>query len=236
MTETVWLRARAPFAAYRWLQAGVYRGSAPTMTPTAAWGLVLNVAAIETRGALDGPVTPIRAEAPTLELAVGELAPAETSTLYQQLHSYPVGSSGKELAARVHGQKYWIAPVKREVLIGLDCIIGVRGPYDVLDRVRLGATGELDAHRYGIPFAGDNSFFFERLELVEPGADARWYTPVTSAGPAPGSARLTVSIDRIDSSRSVSRLFMPSAPAALPPDEAWQRVGPPAETSGRTKS
>ncbi|HWN68765.1 MAG TPA: CRISPR-associated protein Cas5, partial [Haliangium sp.] len=47
--NTLWLRLRAPFAAYRWLQAGVYRATSPIIPPSAAWGLLLNLAHIETR-------------------------------------------------------------------------------------------------------------------------------------------------------------------------------------------
>ena len=70
-TATVVLRLDAPFSAWRWLQAGVYRGTFPVIPPSAAWGLVLNLAGIDTRGSLAEVVTPIRADAPTLEIAVG---------------------------------------------------------------------------------------------------------------------------------------------------------------------
>lgn len=235
MTETLWVRVRAPFAAFRWLQAGVYRASSPTFTPTAAWGLMLNLGAIESRGPLDTAVTGTRDDAPPLCIAVGDLVSAEVATVYQQLHGYPVGNSGKELQALAHGQKYWIAPAKREVLVGLDCIIGARGDASVLERIRRGLRGDLQGERYGIPFAGDNSFFFERLDLVEPVLPARWYTPVVDAGPAPRSARLTVSIDRQDSSRTVTRLFAPGEPMVTPPDAAWQWVprSPANLTTGR---
>src|SRR5438132_1289702 len=52
-TRTLFLRLDAPFSAFRWLQAGVYRGTFPVMPPSAAWGFALNLAGIETRGRLD---------------------------------------------------------------------------------------------------------------------------------------------------------------------------------------
>ena len=58
--RTLFLLLDAPFAAFRWLQAGVYRGTFPVIPPSAGWGLALNLAGIETRGALDEVVTPIR--------------------------------------------------------------------------------------------------------------------------------------------------------------------------------
>ena len=91
-TQTLFLQLDAPFAAFRWLQAGVYRGTSPVIPPSAAWGLALNLAAIETRGGLDEPVTPIRPDAPHLDIAVGIVRSGQRSTLYQQLHSYPVGA------------------------------------------------------------------------------------------------------------------------------------------------
>src|SRR5690606_31673513 len=68
---TLWLRLRAPFAAFRWMQAGVYRATSPVIPPSAAWGLVLNLAGVETRGEDDGTTTQIRADAPPLCLAIG---------------------------------------------------------------------------------------------------------------------------------------------------------------------
>ena len=113
--RTLFLRIEAPFAAFRWLQAGVYRGTFPVIPPSAAWGLALNLAGIETRGPLNEPVTSIRPDAPHLWIAVGVLRAGQRSTLYQQLHTYPVGSAGKELKPRTRGAKYWIAPgIRRE--------------------------------------------------------------------------------------------------------------------------
>ena len=51
---TLWLRVQAPFAAFRWLQAGVHRATSPVIPPSTAWGLLLNLAHVETRAAEDG--------------------------------------------------------------------------------------------------------------------------------------------------------------------------------------
>ncbi|MBL9004086.1 MAG: hypothetical protein JNJ46_07565 [Myxococcales bacterium] len=59
-----------------------------------------------------------------LRLAMGQVHDSSVSTLYQPLHSDPVGSSGWVLQPRTHGAKYRIAPVRREVLVGLDAFIG----------------------------------------------------------------------------------------------------------------
>ena len=149
--SVLWLRLRAPFAAFRWLQAGVYRATSPVIPPSAAWGLVLNLAHIDTRMTTGkevekSGVTGIRPDEPPLRLAVGSCAEPGKAVLYQQLHSYPVGNSGKELAPRTHGAKYWIAPVRREILVGLDCLLGVQAKdAGLLERVALGLAGQLAA-------------------------------------------------------------------------------------------
>jgi CRISPR-associated protein Cas5t len=221
--ERFWLHVRAPFAAYRAMQAGVYRTTLPVVPHSAAYGLVMNLAAIETRDPTPAPTTLMRGDVPRIRLAVGACGAAEVSTLYQQLHGYPVGSSGKELKARTHGAKYWIAPVRRELLVGLDMVIGVDADADLRERVRRGLAGDLPGERYGLPFAGDNNLLFDRIDLLDTAPAARWYARL-SADDAPrrGSCRLTVGIDRADSSRTTSVLCAPTAESTTePPESAW---------------
>jgi CRISPR-associated protein Cas5t len=222
--KTLWLRVRAPFAAFRGFQAGVYRATSPIMPPSAAYGLVLNLAGIEMRAPTSGQTTLIRDDVPKLRIALGVVSPAERGSLYQQLHSYPVGNSGKELAARTHGAKYWIVPVRRELLIGFDGMIGVQSADDYLfNRIERGLRGEFDEARYGLPFAGDNNFLFDRIDIVEPPAMTHWYTRIQPGErPRKGSCRLTVGIDRADNSKTSSYLFAPiEAQSTFPPESAW---------------
>lgn len=223
---TLYLRLDAPFAAFRWLQAGVYRGSFPVMPPSAAWGFALNLAAIETRGPLHEAVTQVRADAPHLDVAVGILRAGDRSSLYQQLHGYPVGSSGKDLQARAHGQKYWIVPARREVLVGLHWVVGLRGAAEILARIPQGLAGTLDTDRYGLPFAGDNQFLFNRIDVVDAPADARWFVPLQAGETPMDSTRLTTVIDRRDASRTKAPLFAPTTEPCACPDAAWIDVGP----------
>ncbi len=219
-----WLRIKAPFAAFRYFQAGVFRSSSPTIPHSAAWGLVLNLAGIEVRTNLDKTITEIDPNAPKLSLAIGTIQQAEKATLYQQLHSYPVGASGKEFAERTKGAKYWIAPVKREVLVGLDVMLGIKtDDPSLLERVKHGLRGELPIERYGLPFAGDNNLLFDQLDILETPLPANWYVPVEAeSSPRVGSCRLSVKIDRFDSSKSVSLLFAPeSNQTEEPPAGAW---------------
>lgn len=223
---TIFLRLDAPVSAWRWLQAGVYRGTFPVIPPSAAWGLVLNLAGIETRGSLAEVVTPIRDDAPGLEIAVGVERPGQRSVLYQQLHSYPVGNSGGELRERAKGSKFWIAPARREVLIGLVATVGARGPRDLIGRVVEGLAGTLESPRYGLPFAGDNQFLFSRIDPSTASPIARWYMPVVDLTSARESTRLTTNIDRGDASRTDAPLFEPSREPETCPDAAWSRIGP----------
>lgn len=218
----LYLHIQAPFAAFRGMQAGVYRSSMPIIPPSAAFGLLLNLAGIEMRGE-DVGTTLIRDDLPRLQLAVGALEQPQVSTLYQQLHSYPVGNSGKELKERTFGAKYWIAPVRREILINLDAVIAVESDdVSLLQKVRRGIKGESDGPRYGLPFAGDNNFLFDRIEAVDSPPPVRWYSRFAEDSPRRGSVRLTVGIDRQDSSRTTSALLAPEEELSPePPEAAW---------------
>jgi CRISPR-associated protein Cas5t len=222
----LFLRVQAPFAAFRWMQAGVYRATSPVIPPSAAWGLVLNLAGVETRAPGPGVTTLVRADAPALRLAVGSMSgpEPEVATLYQQLHGYPVGNSSKALADGAHGAKYHIAPARRELLVGLDAVIGVETPDgELLRRVRAGLAGELTDRRYGVLFAGDNNLMVDRVTVSDEAPEAWWYARVEPGmSPRRGSCRLTVGIDRDDSSRTTSAVYAPlEARCSDPPEGAW---------------
>jgi CRISPR-associated protein Cas5t len=220
----LYLRVRAPFAAFRPLQAGAYRGTLPVIPPTAAHGLVLNLAGVESRDLSDPVTTRVRADVPPLRIAVANLAEPAVATLYQQLHGYPVGSSGKEHAARAHGAKYWIAPVRRELLVGLDVALAVESPdAELLARVMDGLSGKGAPSRYGLPFAGDNNFLVDRLEVLAKPPEARWYERLAEDEPPRSeSCRLPVAIDRRNSSRTRLAIYAPSVrPHAPPSAAAW---------------
>jgi CRISPR-associated protein Cas5t len=235
------LYVEAPFAACRTFTAGWYRPTATFLTPSAAYGLVLNVACIETRlreeeDGHDGktPASITRSELPAVRLAIG--APADNNpyprvqSVYQQLHNYPVGTSGSERAESARGNKYNITPVRREFLSALRAIVCVDGNDDLEDLVRRGLRGELNADRYGLPFLGDNSFLLDRLEEIDQVPAVHWYRLVTDAGgvPHPRTTRLTVWIDRANLSRTVSNLYAPAEDATIEiPAAAWTEVIPP---------
>jgi CRISPR-associated protein Cas5t len=224
--DCLWLRIRAPFAAFRGFQAGVYRSTSPVMPPSAALGLLLNLAGIEMRDYTAIPNLLIRGDIPCLQLAIATLpnSKSEVCTLYQQLHSYPVGDSGKtDLKPRTQGAKYWITPVRRELLVGLDMILGVQASEQLLERIKKGLKGELDQSRYGLPFAGDNNFLFDRIDILTEVPEVFWYVQMQPDDPPMrGSYRLTVAIDRSDNSQTISFLFAPvETPSSQPPNNAW---------------
>ncbi len=221
-----WLRVRAPFAAFRWLQAGVYRASSPTIPPSAAWGLVLNLAGVETRDTTPSVTTLRRTEVPKLQIAIGEVRAAQFNSLYQQLHGYPVGNSGKELAERAHGSKFWIVPVRREILTDVDIVIGVRDSTTTLaERVASGLRGAIG--RYGLPFLGDNNFLIDRIEMLAEPSDVQWYCRLgdDDSDAVRNTCRLTVDIDRQDSAKTRSELFRRLEDRmSFPPEAAWTWV------------
>lgn len=223
--DYLWLRIRAPFAAFRGFQAGVYRSTSPVMPPSAAFGLVLNLAGIEMRDSRSGVTTLIRDDLPCLQLAIGKIPDSDSDvcTLYQQLHSYPVGASGKNLKALTHGSKFWITPVRRELLVGLDMVLGVKAESNLLERVEQGLKGQLDQPRYGLPFAGDNNFLFDRIDILTGPPPTRWYVQMQPDDPPmPDSYRLTVGIDRADNSKTSSYLYAPTpTPTSEAPKYAW---------------
>jgi CRISPR-associated protein Cas5t len=231
------LYLQAPFAAFRTFTAGWYRPTATFLTPSAAYGLILNIAGIETRlreedPAHNGkiPASLTRVGLPKVRIALG--VPDDISadpypivqTVYQQLHNYPVGTSGEQRAQSAMGNKYNITPVRREFLSGLRALICLAGNSELEERVRLGLNGQLNSHRYGIPFLGDNQFFLDRLEELSGPRPAHWFERLTEASgpPRPRTTRLTIWIDRADLSRTASALYAPlEVPSTAIPEPAW---------------
>jgi CRISPR-associated protein Cas5t len=221
----VYLRLKAPFASFRPFQSGAYRSTTPVPAPSTVYGLLLNLAGIEQRAELTASVTLIRENLPEMAIAIAQVSQPETALLSQQLHQYLVGGADKELSQKTHGAKPWIAPVRREVLVNLDLVVGVRADQGLCDRIRDGINGELDEPRYGLPFAGDNNFLFDLIEPINNPPMARWYCPLQdSARPNRGVCRLTTWIDRADNSKTQTAVFAPSDFVLSPPESAWVQL------------
>jgi CRISPR-associated protein Cas5t len=147
--------------------------------------------------------------------------------MFQQLHNYPVGNSGKEHKAAAKGSKYNITPARRAFLSGIHAYIAVRGDEALEEQIIKGLNGESE-RTYGLPFIGDNSFLPDRLETVTQPKPARWYEVVDEAdeeGVREDITRLTIIIDRIKMENTCTSLFAPQqTPSAEIPERAWVRV------------
>lgn len=238
------LRVKAPFAAFRVFTAGAYRPTAPFITPSAAYGLALNVAGIETRFD-DGrtPMTLTRLGLPRVQIALGAISFPEVQSVYQQLHNYPVGTTGQEHADACKGAKYNIQPVRREFLSGLDAYICLRENAALEEQVR-GALREGGRwcpgrnYRYGIPFLGDNNFMIDILKEEPLPGRAHWYRRLAKedSGLSDRQCRLTVWINRSDMSQTQAFLYAPLKDAVSEiPESAWTLLDPPTEAQA-TKS
>ncbi len=240
------LYVQAPFAAFRTFTAGWYRPTAAFVTPSAAYGLALNVAGIETRRD-DGlsAMTVTAFDLPPVRIALGAdpdnpRGPYPTiQTLYQQLHNYPVGASGKERKGDAKGNKYNITPVRREFLADLRAYICLDDNPDLENQIRAGLSGSPREHRYGLPFLGDNAFLPDKIEVREGPVKAHWYRrlgPEDDVGIMSQTTRLTIWIDRQDMSKTSSALYAP-LPGATDeiPKSAWTNMQPQKAPSPATK-
>ena len=225
------LRVVAPYAVFRPLIAGSYRPTAPFLTPSAAYGLILNLAGIESRfDDGEAPMTLTRSGLPPVELALGAIRLPEVQSIYQQLHTYPVGTSGRDHAPSCKGAKYNIQPVRREFLSDVNAYICIRGNGDLEHKVRGGLPGGRGP-RYGIPFLGDNSFMIDLIVEESTPQPALWFCRA-EAVQQEGTRRpmrLTVSINRADMTRTVTCIFRPTGPRVDPPDTAWVAARPEGE-------
>jgi CRISPR-associated protein Cas5t len=225
------LRVKAPFAAFHTFAAGAFRPTAPFLTPSAAYGLVLNIAAIDSRRDDEHSATTLTAvDLPPALIALGAITIPSVQTLYQQLHNYPVGSSGADRAAYAHGTKYNIQPVRREVLLGLDAYVCLDGNTDLEDQVRIGLTGATPSRRrYGLPFLGDNNFIISVLREEANPIPAHWFRLAQRGQEIAldNPCRLTVWIDREDASRTEIRLYTREETTRLDPTpDAWTSIMP----------
>lgn len=224
------LYVQAPFASFRTFTAGYFRPTAGFITPSTAYGLLLNIAGIDSRFD-DGKseMTLMRQALPDVKLALGALYFPQFQSIFQQVHNYPVGSdAGAEYEPLSSGNKYNITPVRREFLSNLRTYICLGGNSGLEDRVRRGLKGEYNSTRYGLPFLGDNSFMIDVVREESRKQPAYWYERLSEGderGPRPRTTRLTISIDRQNMAKTTSALFAPIAqPAVDVPESAWVSV------------
>lgn len=218
----IFLSFKAPFASFRPFQSGSYRSTTPIPSPSTVYGILLNLAGIELRDDINKPISNNRQDLPSLTFAIAlPSGNSEKAVLSQQLHNYPVGNSGKELAEKTYGNKYWIAPVRREVLVNHHFVVAIKEHSDLSNRIIQGLNGELEDTRYGLPFAGDNNFLFDSIEIIEKPL-ARWFYPLEAkTKPNRGVCRLTIWVNREDNTKTSLQVFSPTDFCPEPPDKAW---------------
>lgn len=221
---------RGPFARFQPYAAGAYRATMKFMPHSAAYGLILHLAGIESR--VDNPEfseTQIRPDLPPARIAVGAVGMFPVVQVgCQQMHNYPVGSAGKDHAPDCFGQKYNVQFCKREFLTNLRAAIALDAGQELMERIRQGVFGGpgRSNDKRGAIFLGDRDFEASHVSIADEIPEAYWYRPVEPEermGDVRHSTYLTVRIDRADSSKTVSRLFCPVAePTSMIPAEAWQ--------------
>ena len=187
------------------------------------------------------PATTTRVGLPFAEIALGipainpeatdafEFEFPRTQSVLQQLHNYPVGSTGKSRAASCFGSKYNITPVRREFLSDIRVVVALRGNLNLEQLVERGLKGELNQDRYGVPFLGDNSFLLDRLEITPKPMPCRWFERVSDydCGIREHATRLTEMVDRTDPSHTKTGLYAPSLQHMFEPTEqSWVRFAP----------
>ncbi len=227
------IRVKAPFGAFRLFTAGSYRPTAPFPTFASVYGLLLNIAGIESRWD-DGksPMTRTAGGLPGCRLAIGLHLVPDVQVLFQQLHNYPIGTTGKDHALETRGNKYNIQPISRELLAGMDFSAAVDGNDDLEGRleegVRLGmGYRPTSRRRYGIPFLGDNNLFLSHLDVLEVDEPAMWLRALADDEPAVDATRLYTQIDRADNTKTRSQLFcLESAESPVPWALSWVTIPP----------
>jgi CRISPR-associated protein Cas5t len=218
---------QAKFAAFRPFVSGSFRPTAGFITPSAAYGLLLNIAGIDMRYD-DGKsvMTLIRQDLPMMKIALGMAELPVRQCLLHQLHNYPIGATGQDHAANTKGGKYNIIPVKREMLSNIKAYIFIDGNSQIEEWIADGLNG--NRHRgYGLPFIGDNNFLLDRFELITDMEPVWWFEKIEndSNGIREYITRLTTSIDRADLSRTRSSLFAPSISRKKEPSvAAWVQM------------
>ncbi len=252
--STICLYVEAPFAVARPFVAGWYRPTAGFLSHSSIYGLLLNIAGIDSRvwehdvkhdGKTPASLMRTDPKMPRFQLALGvpiRAEPPKCQTLYQQLHTYLQDETkvpdpdnpeqkikkSEEGFKRAKGNKFAIRPVRRELLSDIKAVIAVDADDVFREQLRYGLRGE-GSRKYGLPFLGDNNLLIDRLEEIQPGP-TRWYARVEdeSGRPRQHVTRLTIWIDRAIMANTKSGLFaLTDEPSADPPKMAWTKVGPP---------
>jgi CRISPR-associated protein Cas5t len=195
--DTLILRVQGKFAAF-WYNTVRRRASSIVMPPSTAYGLMLNVANIDTD--LGGPL-------PNCDIAVGLLSYPGKMELIQQLHI-----SDQQKRVMPFGRQTCPKVLRREYLVDYNGVVAVRGNPEFISSIEKGLhCGE------GLLFLGDNDCLADDVSICS--NEAIWFVRSTKA--SRWTSRLTTRVDHT-TSQSQNEVFMPfDRVESTPPESAW---------------
>lgn len=223
------LKLEAPFGTFRTFCAASFRPTAGFITHSSAYGLILNICGIEMRFEDNkSEMTLIKEQLPKFSMAIAAIEFPAEQTMFQQLHNYPVGNTGKEHKPFTKGSKYNIKPVKRAYLSPVKAYLVIADNHEIEMKLEEGINGDVK-RSYGLPFLGDNSFIIDKLDIVTEIVPSHWYVKMNEPDETiikNRITRMTQKINRADHSKTKTGLFAPLAePVSEIPDAAWVNVG-----------
>jgi CRISPR-associated protein Cas5t len=195
----IFLYFRAPFGAFKPFQSVEMLSTAEFITYSAAYGLLLGLAGIDSRN------PQVKKQYSAARIALGTMCLPRKGRAFQQLHKY----KDKKEIPRAKGRKPFIDTYWREFLYDrLEGYIGLEHP-ELESLVRQGIEEPATLNYWGLPFMGDNNYFIERLDIVETPRQCQWFHQFTQGDEVSGERLFYLSAwtDYQDSTRSKSSLF-----------------------------
>ena len=220
--ERFWIVCHAPFAMHLQRYAGGCQATWPIPTPSESYGLTLNLACRDVNDYNAPPALPTCEDAPSFEIAIGDMEVRGRGEMLNHRHIYRVNKSNRDPM----GVKNCIEPARRQVLVDTTFVIGVTTEdATMLARIEAGLRGELPS--YGFLTAGNSDCMIDWVRILASPPSARWYCRLDpSQPPRPGSHRFPVWLDRRNQGRSRWAILAPTEKSDFVPERAWVRVGP----------
>jgi CRISPR-associated protein Cas5t len=202
----LFIHFKAPFGAFRPFKNIELATTAPFLTYSAAYGLLLGLAGVDRLR---------KKEFCGARLALGCQELPRVGRTFQQLirDKREIATNGGQLTLR---------PFWREVLSGLEGYIGLDFPH--LEKlVESGINNPASLDYWGLPFLGDNNFFLEKVDTCSHPPLCRWFYPFDGNQLSRGERLHYLSIwtDYEANVNSKGMLFALSQPQTTPAPKAW---------------
>lgn len=195
----IFLYFRAPFGAFKPFQSVEMLATTEFLTYSAAYGLLLGLAGIDSRD------PQVKRQYANARLALGTMRLPRKGRVFQQLHKY----KDKKEVPRAKGRKPFIDTYWREFLYDkLEGYIGLE--HHELERLVMQGVEEPSTLQYwGLPFMGDNNYFIEKLDIVESPMHCQWFHALTQSNEIFGERLFYLSVwtDYQNSTQSKNSLF-----------------------------